>query len=277
VIAWMIVPVIALAGWSLVLLGRWAAASAEADPGRNRVVAMQLRYQPASVAVAVLTLGAVWIVRLLAGEPVDPRQYLEMGDLSQPATGLGILANPGDDWAQVGMSFALIATAITAGVVWAQARPRPSLRALLPALPLAVGISVVNAGVEEVVFRVALGQGLSGLAAGGTIAILSGLLFGVPHWFGNPGRLPGVLMAGFLGWLMATSMIQTGGIGWAWGIHFLQDVVILIILIAGAEALRSPRTGGDAASLDSAPTPAPCPVTGWSSAAASLGVGPVTR
>ncbi len=256
-IAWMVVPVIALAGWSLVLLGRWAGASAEAQPGRNRVVAMHLRYQPASVVVAVLTLGAVWTVRLLAGEPVDPRQYLEMGDLSQPAIGLGILANPGDDWAQVGMSFALVATAITAGVVWAQAGPRPSLRALLPALPLAVGISVVNAGVEEVIFRVALGQGLSGLAAGGTIAILSGLLFGVPHWFGNPGRLPGVLMAGFLGWLMATSMIQTGGIGWAWGVHFLQDVVILVILIAGAEALRSPRTDGDAASLDSAPTPAP--------------------
>jgi membrane protease YdiL (CAAX protease family) len=85
---------------------------------------------------------------------------------------------------------------------------------------------------------IALGQGLSGLAAGGTIAILSGVLFGAPHWFGNPSRLPGVLMAGFLGWLMATSMIQTGGIAWAWGIHALQNVVILAILIASAEAHR---------------------------------------
>jgi hypothetical protein len=60
-------------------------------------------------------------------------------------------------------------------------------------------------------------------------------------------------MAGFLGWLMATSMIQTGGIAWAWGIHFLQDVVILVILIAGAETLRSPRPGVDTVSLEAAP------------------------
>lgn len=255
-IAWMVVPVIALAGWSLVWLGRWASSRADAQPGRNRTVSMHLRYQPASMVVAAATLGAVWGLRLLAGEPVDPGQYLGMGDLSQPATGLGILANPGDDWAQVGVSFALIATAITAGVVWAQARPRPTVRALLPALPWAVGISVVNASVEEVVFRVALGQGLSGLAAGGTIAILSGLLFGVPHWFGNPGRLPGVVMAGFLGWLMATSMIQTGGIAWAWGIHFLQDVVILIILIAGAEAHRRGSLQGSASDIPSQPAAA---------------------
>ena len=234
----MVVPVIALAGACLLWLGRWAGSRTEAQPDRNRVVAMHLRYQPVAVVVAAATLVAVWMLRLLAGEPVDPRQYLGMGDLSEPATGLGILADPGADWARVGLSFAVIATAITAVVVWAQARPRPALRAVLPALPWAVGISVVNAGVEEVIFRVALGQGLSGLAAGGTIAILSGVLFGVPHWFGNPSRLPGVLMAGFLGWLMATSMIQTGGIAWAWGIHALQDVVILTILIASADAHR---------------------------------------
>lgn len=239
----MVVPVIALAGACLLWLGRWAGSRTEDQPDRNPVIAMHLRYQPVAVVVAAATLVAVWMLRLLAGEPVDPRQYLAIGDLSEPATGLGILADPGADWSQVGVSFALIATTITAIVVGAQARPRPALRAVLPsALPWAVGISVVNAGVEEVIFRVALGQGLSGLAAGGTIAILSGVLFGVPHWFGNPSRLPGVLMAGFLGWLMATSMIQTGGIAWAWGIHALQDVVILVVLIAGAEAHRRVST-----------------------------------
>ena len=245
----MVVPVIALAGACLLWLGRWAGTRAKAQPNRNRVVAMHLRYQPAAVVVAAATLVAVWILRLLAGEPVDPRQYLAIGDLSQPATGLGILADPGADWAQVGVSFALIATTVTAVVVWAQAKPRPVFRAILPALPWAVGISVVNAGVEEVIFRVALGQGLSGLAAGGTIAILSGVLFGVPHWFGNPSRLPGVLMAGFLGWLMATSMIQTGGIVWAWGIHALQDVVILTVLIAGAGTHGGGRTRNPGAAM----------------------------
>jgi hypothetical protein len=44
------------------------------------------------------------------------------------------------------------------------------------------------------------------------------------------------------GYSSATSMIQTGGIAWAWGIHSLQDVVILVVLIAGAEAHRRVST-----------------------------------
>jgi hypothetical protein len=47
------------------------------------------------------------------------------------------------------------------------------------------------------------------------------------HYFGTPGKIPGVLLAGFLGWFLAKSIGETHGFFWAWLIHFLQDVVII--------------------------------------------------
>lgn len=42
-------------------------------------------------------------------------------------------------------------------------------------------------------------------------------------------------MAGLLGWLLAKSVLETNGIFWVWGIHFLQDVVIFsAFVLAGA-------------------------------------------
>jgi hypothetical protein len=38
-------------------------------------------------------------------------------------------------------------------------------------------------------------------------------------------------MAGFLGWIAGLSILETGGIAWAWGIHFAQDVPIILMLL----------------------------------------------
>jgi len=38
-------------------------------------------------------------------------------------------------------------------------------------------------------------------------------------------------MAGFLGWLLALSLIETQGLLIAWAIHFAQDVVIITSMI----------------------------------------------
>ena len=58
----------------------------------------------------------------------------------------------------------------------------------------------------------------------------TGLLFGLAHHHGNPPGASGVLLAAFLGVLLAKSMIETGGSKWAWTIHWLQDVVIFSFL-----------------------------------------------
>jgi hypothetical protein len=46
------------------------------------------------------------------------------------------------------------------------------------------------------------------------------------HIYGTPNGVFGVIASGTLGWFLAKSVIETRGLGWAWFIHFLQDVVI---------------------------------------------------
>ncbi|MGB2965144.1 MAG: hypothetical protein WBB69_14280 [Anaerolineales bacterium] len=53
-------------------------------------------------------------------------------------------------------------------------------------------------------------------------------LFGLMHYFGSPGGVFGVLLAGYLGWLAAKSMIETQGFVWAMVIHTLGDFVIYL-------------------------------------------------
>ena len=108
---------------------------------------------------------------------------------------------------------------------------RHILRLFLLSLPFAL----VNAAVEEAIFRLALCNALNGTLPMMTIALISGLLFGLPHYFGHPGKLPGVVLAGFLGWLMCLSVLQTGGMIWAWALHFVQDVVIFTLLFTVAD------------------------------------------
>jgi membrane protease YdiL (CAAX protease family) len=205
---------------------------------------MQLFYQPGSIGVASAVMLASWTVRWLSGVSVVPLRFVSIGDLQTGVNGLSLLAAPGESWRDFGIRFALIATALTALVIWLQSRPRPRPELLLAALPLSTVFSVINAAVEETIFRIAVLQSLVATIAPSEAAIVSGVMFGVPHYFGRPGGLPGVIMAGFLGWMMATATLQTGGIGWAWVMHFVQDVVIITIMIAAAASAKSVQPEG---------------------------------
>lgn len=57
-------------------------------------------------------------------------------------------------------------------------------------------------------------------------AVTPAALFEGVHYFGAPGGVPGVLLAGFLGWFLSKPIAETRGFAWAWLIHFAQDVVI---------------------------------------------------
>jgi hypothetical protein len=58
--------------------------------------------------------------------------------------------------------------------------------------------------------------------------------FGLGHFYGVPYGVIGVVLAWFLGWILARSMLETRGLTWAWFIHFLQDVAIFGFLAIGA-------------------------------------------
>lgn len=118
---------------------------------------------------------------------------------------------------------------------------------MLRAAPWAVLLALLNATNEELIFRVAFIEGLApsltvGAVSATAVAVISGLLFGLPHWAGKPGGPFGVLLAAFMGWLAATATIQTGGITWAWLLHIALDIVILTTVIA----VGSRRAGASA-------------------------------
>jgi len=49
-----------------------------------------------------------------------------------------------------------------------------------------------------------------------------------------PYGLIGVMLAAFLGWILACSMQETRGMFWAWFVHFWQDVLIFSFLAVGS-------------------------------------------
>ncbi len=63
---------------------------------------------------------------------------------------------------------------------------------------------------------------------------LTAALFGIGHFYGIPYGVIGVLMAGFLGWWLGKSMLETRGLWWAWFIHFVQDVWIFAFAVVGS-------------------------------------------
>ena len=97
-------------------------------------------------------------------------------------------------------------------------------------LPAVAVLALTNTVNEEFGYRnVPLAVLPSVIGTRGALAA-TGLLFGLAHFYGNPPGASGVLLAAFLGVLLAKSMLETGGSKWAWLIHWLQDVVIFSFL-----------------------------------------------
>ena len=225
------IPVIAVMGVMLLLLGHRVMRRGGARLVRNPEIDRQLLYQPVSAGIAAVTvLGTLVLVP-------ESANYFHVGTLRTPVVGLNWMGiESSDTWLGIGISIGLMITAVTTLVVWFQVTRKGALdvRQMPLLFLLSVPFAFVNAAVEEVIFRLALCNALGAALPMMTVALISGLLFGIPHYFGHPCKLPGVVLAGFLGWLICLSVLQTGGMIWAWAVHFVQDVVIFTLLFAGA-------------------------------------------
>lgn len=229
----LVLPIVTLGAVALLWAGRRIGAAA---PWRGSAwAAKNVRYQPIALGVAVL---AVLLTRVVAPTHAD---FLAVGDWAAPASGLNWLGvADGDSWTSVGTIFLIIMTVVTGFVLWLQVGRGSGItpRILVSALPLAVAFSIVNALGEELLFRLPIAEALSPVWSLWAVAAASAVIFGVPHYFGNPGRLPGVVMAAFMGWLLTWAVVQTDGLGWAFVIHLAQDVVIITLLIARDRSSR---------------------------------------
>jgi membrane protease YdiL (CAAX protease family) len=114
------------------------------------------------------------------------------------------------------------------------------LRNFTPFLPWVLLFSLSNSFSEEVIYRLGVIVPLAGSVDTTYILLVCAIAFGAPHLRGMPNGIAGALMAGLLGWLLAKSVVETGGLFWAWFIHFLQDIVIFSALVMAAATNHLP-------------------------------------
>ena len=92
----------------------------------------------------------------------------------------------------------------------------------------------MNAFNEEMTYKASFLSVLENVVGKHQALWLMAVYFGIGHYYGIPYGVIGVLMAGFLGWFLGKSMLETRGLWWAWFIHFLQDVLIFAFLAIGS-------------------------------------------
>jgi membrane protease YdiL (CAAX protease family) len=100
--------------------------------------------------------------------------------------------------------------------------------------------AAVNAFCEEFLFRNSLIAQVAPVTGKLGALWLTGLRFGIGHWYGNPSGPLGVAGATLLGFLLGKSMLDTRGSGWAWIIHLIGDVMIFALVATAAPAVGQP-------------------------------------
>lgn len=185
-------------------------------------VKRQAKYQSVTLLMALILMS---INRALYGSSIG-----FASNLDAEVSGLSWLGfSKGTNWASASQTFLLIPFLVTTVVVYLQALKGKKVNGVLSAILISIPFSLMNSASEEIIFRLIGIESLPFAAI--TTAIICGAWFGAPHYFGTPGKLAGVLMAGFLGFVMALAMQQTGGFVLPWMIHFVQDVPIIAMLI----------------------------------------------
>ncbi len=113
-----------------------------------------------------------------------------------------------------------------------------SLATWLYWLPLGVAVVIAQTGAEEVLFRGYLQSQLGARSASPLVwLVLPALLFGAIHYQpGMPDNLIGavILIAALFGLLAGDLTARTGSIGAAWGFHFANNALVLLLIATEA-------------------------------------------
>jgi membrane protease YdiL (CAAX protease family) len=195
---------------------------------KNAQVDSTLKFQLAQLGLAALVLVVVYIIN-----PTNFANFFRFGDVQAQISKIAWLGITGSEtWLEIAASLGLFITLGTGIFMYFQLKKaNAKFTMFMAVLPWVILFSAMNAFSEEVIFRIGVVSPLYGQLAAPTILLISGILFGLPHYFGQPSGVIGVLMAGFLGWLLAMSLVETQGLFLAWAIHFVQDVVIFVSML----------------------------------------------
>lgn len=190
-----------------------------------------LAEQSLKLGIALVVIAFLWIV-LKRREAF----FLARGDIAAPAEPVRWLGvKEGERWSTFGRNLAVILSLGTLAFLVIAGRPPIDIvvRAL-PFLPAVLLAAASNAFYEEITYKASFLSVLEGVVGKSQSLLLMAAYFGIWHFYGVPYGVVGVLMAGFLGWLLGKSMLETRGLFWAWFLHFLQDVLIFAFLAIGS-------------------------------------------
>ena len=199
-----------------------------ASPAPN-VAILALVSQPLMVALVIIAMLFILKKRREAF-------FLVKGDTSaplEPVRWLGIKA--GATWNKAGRTSVIIISLLL--LTFLVLAGRPSLDIIIRALPFLPAIllgATVNAFSEEMFAKASFLSVLEDVVGKHQALWLMAVSFGIGHFYGIPYGVIGVLMAGFLGWWLGKSMLETRGLWWAWFIHFVQDMWIFAFAVVGS-------------------------------------------
>lgn len=182
----------------------------------------------------LITLAVIAALLLMKKKPKD--FFLARGNLAAPAGGVRCLGiDEGTPWNKLGLWLTLfISLGTLAFLVLAG---RPSLDIVVRALPFLPAIllaAAMNAFYEELTYKASFLSVLESPVGSRQALYMVAVFFGIWHYYGVPYGVVGVVLATFLGWILARSMQETRGMFWAWFIHFWQDVWIFSFLAIGS-------------------------------------------
>lgn len=193
----------------------------------NSFVDNMVKYQAFALIIALLTMMVVLVLN------PNSKAFLSIGQLNTLAAQekwLGIHGH--SSWALNGLQLLFFISIATAIFMFMAVQHTGSLYNFQWGfIPLVLLFSLTNALSEELIFRFAIVGSLFHHYPNLTVMIISAVLFGVPHFFGNPGGVIGVFMSAILGYILCKATIETRGLSIAFLIHFVQDIIIFTALM----------------------------------------------
>jgi membrane protease YdiL (CAAX protease family) len=162
--------------------------------------------------------------------------FLCPGNLAAPAQPIPFLGlRKSVPWTWFGLALILVFVGALSLFLYFMIRPDFTASGrIVRFLPWILLVAALNAANEEFQFRSVLLAHLRNVVSSAEAVLLTAVLFGLGHFYGQPSGPLGVVMAGFAGWIWARSMIETRGFVWAFAIHMVQDIVIFSFLALGA-------------------------------------------
>jgi uncharacterized protein len=185
------------------------------------------KYQIFALIVGIVTASSFLLIN------PQSKQFLSIGALTTIAEKekwLGI--NGKSSWFNNGLQLLLFISIATGIFMFLGVKYTNSLHNFQWwFIPFVLLFSLTNSFAEEMIFRFGIISGLDNYYSKFTILFTSAILFGVPHYFGNPSGIIGVIMSGLLGYILCKATVETKGISIAWLIHFVQDVIIFTAIM----------------------------------------------